>query len=174
MWRGGCVPSELAHRPRSSTDGKPNDFNSELGVDLTTWLGSPPCAAGYVARELEPYRGFHIFMRAAREILRRRPKTRILVVGGDGVSYGAPPPQGTPEMVLREIPNLSSIKRNLEKIQLELKNTTSTLIHLRKDITNLNTNLSSLQFNFSSSLARTAPSMPAPSASNAASTRSPA
>lgn len=48
----------------------------------------------YVARNLEPYRGFHIFMRAAREILRRRPRARILVVGGDGVSYGAPPPLG--------------------------------------------------------------------------------
>jgi len=48
----------------------------------------------YVARNLEPYRGFHIFMRAAREILRRRPKARIIVVGGDGVSYGAPAPDG--------------------------------------------------------------------------------
>lgn len=42
----------------------------------------------YVARNLEPYRGFHIFMRALPEILRRRPRARVLVVGGDGVSYG--------------------------------------------------------------------------------------
>jgi glycosyltransferase involved in cell wall biosynthesis len=48
----------------------------------------------YVARNLEPYRGFHIFMRAAREILRRRPRARILIVGGDHVSYGAPAPPG--------------------------------------------------------------------------------
>jgi glycosyltransferase involved in cell wall biosynthesis len=48
----------------------------------------------YVARNLEPYRGFHIFMRAAREILRRRPRARILIVGGDEVSYGAPAPPG--------------------------------------------------------------------------------
>jgi glycosyltransferase involved in cell wall biosynthesis len=48
----------------------------------------------YVARNLEPYRGFHVFMRAAREILRRRPTTHIVVVGGDKVSYGAPPPTG--------------------------------------------------------------------------------
>ena len=49
----------------------------------------------YVARNLEPYRGFHIFMRAAREILRRRPRAHIVVVGGDGVSYGAAAPAGT-------------------------------------------------------------------------------
>ena len=48
----------------------------------------------YVARNLEPYRGFHIFMRAVREITRRRPNAHVLIVGGDAVSYGAPPPAG--------------------------------------------------------------------------------
>lgn len=42
----------------------------------------------YVARNLEPYRGFPTFMRAAEMILKRRPKAQILVVGGDRVSYG--------------------------------------------------------------------------------------
>lgn len=60
----------------------------------------------YVARNLEPYRGFHVFMRAAREILRRRPRTEIVVVGGDKVSYGLPPPNGFPNyrtMMLEEL-----------------------------------------------------------------------
>ncbi len=48
----------------------------------------------YVARNLEPYRGFHVFMRALPEILRRRPKARVLIVGGDEVSYGSPPEGG--------------------------------------------------------------------------------
>jgi glycosyltransferase involved in cell wall biosynthesis len=48
----------------------------------------------YVARNLEPYRGFPTFMRAAAELLRRRPKLHILMVGGDEVSYGAPPEGG--------------------------------------------------------------------------------
>jgi glycosyltransferase involved in cell wall biosynthesis len=48
----------------------------------------------YVARNLEPYRGFHVFMRALPEILRRRPRAQVLIVGGDGVSYGAPHPSG--------------------------------------------------------------------------------
>jgi glycosyltransferase involved in cell wall biosynthesis len=42
----------------------------------------------FVARNLEPYRGFHIFMRALPEILRARPKARAIIVGGDEVSYG--------------------------------------------------------------------------------------
>ena len=48
----------------------------------------------YVARNLEPYRGFHIFMRALPDILRRRPKAHVLIVGGDEVSYGSPAPDG--------------------------------------------------------------------------------
>jgi glycosyltransferase involved in cell wall biosynthesis len=48
----------------------------------------------YVARNLEPYRGFHVFMRALPEILRRRPRAQVIIVGGDGVSYGTPPPIG--------------------------------------------------------------------------------
>jgi glycosyltransferase involved in cell wall biosynthesis len=46
----------------------------------------------YVARNLEPYRGFHSFMRAVPLVLEQRPKAHILVVGGDGVSYGRKAP----------------------------------------------------------------------------------
>ena len=49
----------------------------------------------FVGRNLEPYRGYHIFMRALPALLRARPNARVLVVGGDGVSYGAAPPLGT-------------------------------------------------------------------------------
>lgn len=42
----------------------------------------------YVARNLEPYRGFPSFMRSLPTILARRPNARALIVGGDGVSYG--------------------------------------------------------------------------------------
>jgi glycosyltransferase involved in cell wall biosynthesis len=59
----------------------------------------------FVARNLEPYRGFHVFMRALPTILRRRPRAHVLIVGGDGVSYGNPPPPGTTfrELLLREV-----------------------------------------------------------------------
>lgn len=45
----------------------------------------------FVSRNLEPYRGYHIFMRALPEILRCSPNAHVLIVGGDGVSYGRPP-----------------------------------------------------------------------------------
>jgi glycosyltransferase involved in cell wall biosynthesis len=45
----------------------------------------------FVNRNLEPYRGYHIFMRALPAILKRRPDAHVLLVGGDGVSYGSKP-----------------------------------------------------------------------------------
>ncbi|MGQ0750827.1 MAG: glycosyltransferase family 4 protein [Betaproteobacteria bacterium] len=48
----------------------------------------------FVNRNLEPYRGYHVFMRALPEILRRRPNARVLIVGGDEVSYGGAAPAG--------------------------------------------------------------------------------
>jgi glycosyltransferase involved in cell wall biosynthesis len=59
----------------------------------------------YVARNLEPYRGFHIFMRALPQLLRRRKRAHVVIVGGDGVSYGAPPPPSSSfrELMLQEV-----------------------------------------------------------------------
>lgn len=48
----------------------------------------------FVNRNLEPYRGFHTFMRAVPQILTNRPQARILIVGGEEVSYGRRLPQG--------------------------------------------------------------------------------
>ena len=59
----------------------------------------------FVARNLEPYRGYHIFMRALPEILRQRPHANVLIIGGDGVSYGKNAPNGQTwkEIFLREV-----------------------------------------------------------------------
>jgi hypothetical protein len=45
----------------------------------------------YVARNLEPYRGFHIFMRALERIQQIETKCHALIVGGNDVSYGQRP-----------------------------------------------------------------------------------
>lgn len=71
--------------------------------------GGPTFAYGdevvtYVARDLEPVRGFTLLMRALPELLRSRPNAHVVVCGGDGVSYGRPPPDGETwkELMLRE------------------------------------------------------------------------
>lgn len=48
----------------------------------------------FINRNLEPYRGYHIFMRSLPRLLRERPQAQVLIVGGDGVSYGPAAPEG--------------------------------------------------------------------------------
>jgi len=48
----------------------------------------------FIARGLEPYRGFPSFMRSLPEILARRPAAQVVIVGGDDPHYGAKPPAG--------------------------------------------------------------------------------
>lgn len=48
----------------------------------------------FVSRQLEPYRGFHIFMRMLTKLQILRPDCHAVIVGGNGVSYGLPPSSG--------------------------------------------------------------------------------
>lgn len=68
----------LVARPNPSAIVTANGRSFRVGDEVVT----------YVARNLEPYRGFHIFMRALPAILQARPRAEILIVGGDEVSYG--------------------------------------------------------------------------------------
>src|SRR3569623_875177 len=48
----------------------------------------------YVARNLEPYRGFPQFMHSLPCILKQRPQAHVVIVGGDDTSYGPRLPTG--------------------------------------------------------------------------------
>src|SRR5262249_14926443 len=48
----------------------------------------------FVARNFEPLRGYHIFMRALPRILAKRPRAQVLIIGGDGAPYGMVPSEG--------------------------------------------------------------------------------
>jgi len=48
----------------------------------------------YVARGMEPYRGFPEFMRALEKLQQMRPNVHAVIVGEDRVAYGKPLPEG--------------------------------------------------------------------------------
>jgi len=48
----------------------------------------------YVARGMEPYRGFPEFMKALEVVLKERPGAHAVIVGEDRVAYGAQLPEG--------------------------------------------------------------------------------
>ncbi len=98
-WQKSRYPEYF--RPRISVVHEGVDTDSLVpkrlaSVTLPSGRTLPPDAEiiTYVSRNLEPYRGFHIFMRALPGILRRRPRAHVLIVGGDEVSYGRRLPPG--------------------------------------------------------------------------------
>ncbi len=62
----------------------------DIGIDLTR----DDEVVTYVARNLEPYRGFSVFMRSLPAILEKSPNAHVLIVGGDEVKYGQRLPDG--------------------------------------------------------------------------------
>ena len=75
---------------------KPNPSLRERLVTLAGYKVKPADKlVTYVVRDLEPYRGFHIIMRALPRLLAARPDVRVILVGGDAVSYGARVEKGT-------------------------------------------------------------------------------
>jgi len=67
----------------------------------------------FVNRNLEPYRGYHIFLRALPAVLKARPGARVVIVGGDEVSYGAAPKnaKGWKEIFLNEVRDRIDLSR---------------------------------------------------------------
>lgn len=78
------------------------------GVDVDTYAPAPGARLAlpgldlsgareivtYVARGMEPYRGFPEFMASVAEVQKRRPDAHVVVVGEDRVAYGRKLPEG--------------------------------------------------------------------------------
>ncbi len=98
-WQAAGWPKRLARRISIVHDGIDTAAVAPARGTAASLPGGPVLGpedevVTFVNRNLEPYRGFHIFMRALPDLLKRRPKARVVIVGDDGVSYGAGPRNG--------------------------------------------------------------------------------
>ncbi len=97
-WQASSFPPGIAERIKVVHDGidtsrvapNPSAVFKVPGSDVAFKAGDEVLT--FVNRNLEPYRGYHIFMRALPEILERRPQAHAVVVGGNGLSYGTRAP----------------------------------------------------------------------------------
>ncbi len=98
-WQRSTYPAEfhgkisVAHEGVDTAAVRP-DPSAVLRLPNGAVLRAGSEVLTYVARNLEPMRGFHVFMRALPEVLRRRPEAQIVIAGGHDVSYGATSPDG--------------------------------------------------------------------------------
>ena len=102
-WQASTFPEPFRNRITVIHDGIDTEFvapNARATLTLKVATGGELILSRaseiitFVNRNLEPYRGYHIFMRALPRLLAQRPQARVLIVGGNDVSYGARPPQG--------------------------------------------------------------------------------
>lgn len=98
-WQASTFPAELRHKIKVVHDGintslvcpDPEASFQVPGKDVLLQAGDEVLT--FVNRNLEPYRGYHTFMRALPDVLKARPEAQVVLVGGDGVSY-SPKPAG--------------------------------------------------------------------------------
>ncbi len=98
-WQRSTFPEQFQHEINVIHEGVDVDIvkpapDAVLRLSSGRQLRRSDEVVTFVARNLEPVRGYHIFMRALPHIMAKRPRAEIVVIGGDSVSYGASPPQG--------------------------------------------------------------------------------
>ncbi|MEJ6010514.1 glycosyltransferase family 4 protein [Novosphingobium aquae] len=98
-WQADTFPEEFRDRISVIHDGIDTSLvkpNPAAGIQLNKRVNLTRSdeVITFVNRNLEPYRGYHVFMRALPELLARRPNAHVIIIGGDDVSYGAAPPAG--------------------------------------------------------------------------------
>ncbi|MCR9152237.1 MAG: glycosyltransferase [Rhodobacteraceae bacterium] len=98
-WQADTVPAPLRDKIAVIHDGIDTDRARPDPAARFTLPSGRVLAPGdevlsFVNRNLEPYRGYHVFMRALPAVLAARPEAQVVIVGGDGVSYGGRPADG--------------------------------------------------------------------------------
>lgn len=97
-WQKNQYPIELQHKIEVIHEGIDTDVvcpNPKASVTINGHRFQPGDEViTYVARNLEPYRGFHTFIRSIPLLQSKRPNLRVIIVGGTDVSYGKRLPEG--------------------------------------------------------------------------------
>lgn len=98
-WQASTFPAALQSRISVIHDGVDTARIAPDPQASYQVPGGPLLKAGdevltFVNRNLEPYRGYHILMRALPRVMAARPGLRVVLVGGDGPGYGAAPGAG--------------------------------------------------------------------------------
>ena len=109
-WQASTYPDALRPMIRVIHDGvdcKVMQPNPKASITLPDGriLRAGDEVLTFVNRNLEPYRGYHTFVRALPDVLRARPNAHVVIVGGDEVSYGAVPKgaKGWKDLILSEV-----------------------------------------------------------------------
>ena len=99
-WQASLHPHDFHHKFSVIHEGIDTDLlkpaKEKLEIQLPDGGNLPKNAEiiTYVARNFEPYRGFDQVMRSIEILMNKRPKAHFLMIGDDGVSYGAKLPDG--------------------------------------------------------------------------------
>ena len=99
-WQASTFPDVFRDRIAVIHDGvdtdrvRPGDNASVQLPNSTQRFRRGDEVLTFVNRNLEPYRGYHIFMRALPQVLAARPNAHVVLVGADDVSYGRRAPEG--------------------------------------------------------------------------------
>ena len=113
LWQRSTVPDEFLEKISVVHDGVDTealvpDDNAVLktrtvdGYEIE--LTKKQQVVTFVNRNLEPNRGYHQFMRCLPKLLTDNPEVEVVLIGGDGVSYGAAPKNGSwKEIYLNEV-----------------------------------------------------------------------
>ncbi len=117
-WQASTFPPPLRRMIEVIFDGADTDVvrpdpNATLTLPNGQILRAGDEVLTFVNRNLEPYRGYHTFMRALPEVMAARPKAQVVIVGGDEVSYGAAPKdaKGWKETFLAEVRDRLDLSR---------------------------------------------------------------
>ena len=109
-WQASTYPASIRGMLQVIHDGVNTDVmvpnpNARFALQGGGVLRAGDEVLTFVNRNLEPYRGYHIFMRALPAVLAARPDAQVVIVGGDEVSYGSAPKdeKGWKERFLAEV-----------------------------------------------------------------------